>query len=92
MVFDAEKPLDDIIKRRRKEARMALVKTWYTPAEAQAKFGLGRARILEWVEEGLVRAERENDEVIRVNIDDIELQVEALSGNQVDEDWENGPV
>ncbi len=57
---------------------MALVKTWYTIDEAAAKYGVAREQILEWVEEGLVRNEREGERVVRVNIDDIELQSESL--------------
>jgi hypothetical protein len=34
--------------------------------------------VLEWVEEGLVRCEREGETVVRVNIDDVRLQVEDL--------------
>jgi hypothetical protein len=57
---------------------MSLVKTWYTPEEASSKFGVGKGVILGWVEEGLVRAEREHGKVARVNIDDVGLEVEAL--------------
>ncbi len=57
---------------------MSLIKTWYTPQEAEDKFGVQQARILEWVEEGLVRCEREGDQVVRVNIDDIKLQSDDL--------------
>jgi excisionase family DNA binding protein len=57
---------------------MSLMKTWYTPEEAHSKFGVEKTRILEWVEEGLVRAEREGGEVVRVNIDDVQLQSETL--------------
>ncbi|HKK01675.1 MAG TPA: MerR family transcriptional regulator [Desulfuromonadales bacterium] len=54
---------------------MSLVKTWYTPEEAEGKFGVKKERILEWVEEGLVRCEREGGQVARINIDDLRLQV-----------------
>lgn len=56
---------------------MSLVKTWYTPEEAEAKFGVRKDQILEWVEEGLVRSERDG-EVMRVNIDDVQLQSDVL--------------
>jgi predicted site-specific integrase-resolvase len=57
---------------------MSLIKTWFTPAEAEAKFGVSQTRIQEWVEAGLVRCEREGSNVVRVNIDDIALEAEAM--------------
>jgi predicted site-specific integrase-resolvase len=59
---------------------MALVKTWYTPEEAESKYGTSKSLILDWVEEGLVRCEREGGKVSRVNIDDIKLEVDKLVG------------
>ena len=57
---------------------MALVKTWYTPEEAEGKFGVKKEKILAWAEEGLVRFEREGDLIARVNIDDVQLQTEEM--------------
>lgn len=57
---------------------MSLVKTWYTPEKAADKFGLTMDQLMEWVEEGLVRAEKEGETVARVNIDDVRLEVEAM--------------
>lgn len=57
---------------------MSLVKTWYTPEAAADKFGLDLAQVKQWVEEGLVRAEREDDLVTQVNIDDVRLEVDAM--------------
>jgi predicted site-specific integrase-resolvase len=57
---------------------MAMIKTWYTPEEAEAKFGVKKAMILTWVEDGLVRCEREGEKVARVNIDDVKLEAEAM--------------
>jgi predicted site-specific integrase-resolvase len=56
---------------------MALVKTWYETEKASDKFGIPAETILEWVEEGLVRCEREGDNVVRVNIDDVKLEMEG---------------
>lgn len=57
---------------------MALVKTWYTPEEAGSQFGIEKEKVLEWVDEGLVRCEREGETVVRVNIDDVRLEAEAM--------------
>lgn len=59
---------------------MALMKTWYDPAEASDKFGVPVATILEWVEEGLVRCERGDGEegaIAKVNIDDVKLEMQS---------------
>lgn len=57
---------------------MSLVKTWYTPEEAVGMFGISNALLLKWVDEGLVRSEREHGKVARVNIDDVKLQVDVM--------------
>lgn len=57
---------------------MSLVKTWYTPEAAADKFGIALSQLMEWVETGLVRAEREGDQVVRVNIDDVRIEVEVM--------------
>jgi hypothetical protein len=58
---------------------MSLVKTWYTPKEAESMFGVRQQQIAQWIDEGLVRFEKEGEAVARVNIDDIKLQVERIS-------------
>ncbi len=57
---------------------MSLVKTWYTPEAAADKFGISTGQLMVWVDEGLVRAEREGDKVERVNIDDVRIEVETM--------------
>lgn len=57
---------------------MSLVKTWYTPEAAADKFGIQLGQLMEWVTEGLVRAEQEGDKIMRVNIDDVRIEVETL--------------
>ena len=61
---------------------MSLVKTWYTPEAAAAKFGLDLAQIKKWVEDGLVRVEKEDDLITQVNIDDVRLEVDAMVKNR----------
>ena len=55
---------------------MALVKTWYSPEDAAAKYGVLQEKILEWVEQGLIRCEREDDTVTLINVDDLRIEVE----------------
>jgi hypothetical protein len=55
---------------------MALIKTWYSPVDAAAKFGVTEEQILEWVEQGLIRCEREEEAVTLVNVDDLRVEVE----------------
>ena len=57
---------------------MSLVKTWYTPEAAADKFGIQIGKLMEWVTEGLVRSEQEDEKVVRVNIDDVRLEVETM--------------
>lgn len=57
---------------------MSLVKTWYTPEAAADKFGIQLTQLLVWVREGLVRAEHEGERIVRVNIDDVRIEVETL--------------
>jgi predicted site-specific integrase-resolvase len=61
---------------------MPFPKTWYTPEEAEAKFGVECSLILRWVEEGIVRSEMEGGRVVRINADDLELKVEERSLNE----------
>ena len=55
---------------------MALIKTWYSPEDAAAKYGVLQEKILEWVEQGLIRCEREDDTVTLINVDDLRIEVE----------------
>ena len=57
---------------------MSLVKTWYTPEAAADKFGIPVGKLMVWVQEGLVRAEQEGTKVVRVNIDDVRIEVETM--------------
>lgn len=57
---------------------MSLGKTWFTLENAESKFGVDHKRLLAWVDEGVVRYESEGEEILRVNGDDIELQISHL--------------
>ena len=59
---------------------MSISKTWYPLDKAAEKFGLEQAQILIWVAEGLVRAEQSGKRVVRVNIDDVDLKVQEITG------------
>lgn len=59
---------------------MSIEKTWYTLDEATEKFGVEKQVILSWVEEGVVRGEESNKKVVRVNVDDLELKVQEMTG------------
>jgi hypothetical protein len=60
---------------------MLLEKTWYSIEEAAAKYGVEQKRILKWATQGTVRSEEEGGEIVRVNIDDLALLVDELTGN-----------
>ncbi|RME38131.1 MAG: MerR family transcriptional regulator [Deltaproteobacteria bacterium] len=57
---------------------MSLVKTWYSIEDALSKFGIDRQKLDAWIEAGLVRTEEEKGEVVRVNIDDVRIEVENM--------------
>lgn len=59
---------------------MSLEKTWYKVEEAAGKFGLEPRLVLKWVEDGMVRCEMKGGKVGLVNIDDIQLKVQEMTG------------
>lgn len=64
---------------------MSMVKTWYEVNEAADKYGIAREALLELVREGLVRSEEDaNGEVVRVNADDVKLQLQDYTRSEED--------
>ena len=59
---------------------MTIEKAWCDIADAEARYGVRRERILAWVDEGVVRAEEEGGKVVRINLDDLELKVQEMTG------------
>ena len=59
---------------------MSIGITWCTIEEAAAKYSLDKSLILKWIEEGVVRAEEVDHKIVRVNIDDLELEVQEKVG------------
>jgi len=59
---------------------MPLGITWYTLEEAAAKYCLKTALIREWADEGVVRSELGDNHVMRVNVDDLELKLQEVTG------------
>jgi hypothetical protein len=55
---------------------MSIGVEWITIEEAAAKYSLDRALLLKWVDEGLVRAEEADHKIVRVNVADLELEVQ----------------
>lgn len=55
---------------------MSLGIAWITIEEAAAKYSLNKSLILKWVDEGVVRAEETDHKVMRINVADLELEVQ----------------
>ena len=54
--------------------------SWCTIEQAASKYSLEKSLILKWVEEGVVRGEEVDKQIVRVNVDDIELEVQERAG------------
>jgi predicted site-specific integrase-resolvase len=55
---------------------MPLGKSWCTAEEAESKYGISKATILKWVEDGLIRCEQLDGKVVQINIDDLNLKID----------------
>jgi hypothetical protein len=54
---------------------MSLGKTWYTVEEATEKFGVAQEQLLMWVSVGIIRTEKETDQMMLINGDDLDLKL-----------------
>lgn len=54
--------------------------SWCTIEEAAEKYSLKKSLILKWVEKGVVRGEEVDHKIVRVNVADIELEVQERAG------------
>lgn len=59
---------------------MSLGKTWYTLEDATAKFGVAKDLILAWIADGIIRTDRDSEQIMRINGDDLALKVQELTG------------
>lgn len=57
---------------------MSLTKSWYTIEEAASKYGLSPQKLQEWADLGLVRTESDTNGVIRLNVNDIEQELDMV--------------
>lgn len=55
---------------------MSFGMNWCTIEEAASKYNLKESLIRKWVSQGVVRAEEVDHTVVRVNVDDLELEVQ----------------
>lgn len=59
---------------------MSFDKVWITMEEAIHKFGLEDRIVAKWIDEGLIRTEIDETNILRINSDDLELKVQELTG------------
>lgn len=57
---------------------MSLTKSWYTIEEAASKYGLSPKQLQEWADLGLVRTESDTHGVLRLNVNDIEQELDMI--------------
>lgn len=53
---------------------------WCTLVEAVEKYGLEKRTIEGWVEDGLVRAEEDGRQILRIHTGDLELKLQEMTG------------
>ncbi len=57
---------------------MSLTKGWFTVDEAASKYGITSQQLMKWVEEGLVRTERDTVGMVLLNGYDIEQELHLV--------------
>lgn len=62
-----------------KEKIMTLQRNWQSLDAAVEKYGVEKSSLLVWIEEGIIRCERDAGEIVRVNLDDLELKIHELT-------------
>lgn len=58
---------------------MSLEQNWQSLDDAAQKYGVEKSSLLAWVEEGIIRSERNAEQVLLVNLDDLELKIHELT-------------
>ena len=58
---------------------MSLEQNWQSLDDAAQKYGVEKNSLLAWVEEGIIRSERNAEQVLLVNLDDLELKIHELT-------------
>lgn len=58
---------------------MTLENNWQSLDDAVQKYGIEQGTLITWIEEGIIRSERDTDQIVRVNLDDLELKIHELT-------------
>lgn len=58
---------------------MTIENHWQSLDATAQKFGIEKSLLLAWIEEGIIRSELDNEQILRVNIDDLELKIHELT-------------
>lgn len=58
---------------------MSLQKHWQSLDAAAQKYGIESSSLLAWVEEGIIRSERNAEDVLLINLDDLDLKIHEVT-------------
>lgn len=59
---------------------MTIEGSWLEVDAAIAKYGIGREKLCRWIADGIIRTEEGRDKVLRINIDDLDLKIQEITG------------